>query len=193
METVIQDNSTLAEITRIVQAKAIQNLIQEQTNGTAVAIPEGVKIADIEQYLELRRRYRGHMNTAVIDEFIEFVSATVENYDATFEDFPCFVNPEAMAATTYFNLGDTDNPGHGDHLAKLKLKRTSTYEEVLKINGNKLEQRELAEWMEDWVDVLSATNEAGENMPMSAAVSAIRRITIGSKAEATNEVTSFSN
>jgi len=47
--------------------------------------------------------------------------------------------------------------------------------------------------MEDWVDVLAATNEHGETMPMGAAVAAIRRITIGSNAEATSEETSFSS
>jgi len=186
-----KDSSTLAEITKIAQAEAIQKLIQDQTDGTAVAIPEGVKVADLEQYLQNRRRYRGTMNTMVIDEFIEFVTATEDSYGVASSNFPCFVNPEAMAATTYFNLGDTDYPGHGDHLAKLKLKRTSTFEEVLKINGNKLEQRELAEWMEDWVDVLAATNEHGDPIPMSAAVAGIRRITIGSNAEATSEQTNF--
>ncbi|WP_417500770.1 DUF2303 family protein [Marinobacter sp.] len=188
-----KDNGALEMFANAVQAESLRSYITEASDASAVALPENVKLADLEPFMNERRRYRGSMATTVLEDFIDYVAAVTEAYDTTSDEFPCFVNPETMSARTFFNLGDQDNPGHGDHTAHLKLKRTSTFEEVLKINGDKLEQRQLAEWMEDWVDVLAATNEHGETMPMSAAVAAIRRITIGSNAEATSEETSFSS
>lgn len=185
-----KDNSALNTFANAVQAEDLRNYITEASAGTAAALPEGVKLADLEPFQTQRRRYRGAMRTAVLEDFVDYAAAMSE---ATHEGLPCFVDPEAMAARVFFNLGDLDSPGHGDHTAALKLKRTSTFEEVLKINGAKLEQRPLAEWMEDWVDVLAATNEHGEPMPMSAAVAAIRRITIGANAETTSEETNFSS
>ncbi|WP_339781308.1 DUF2303 family protein [uncultured Marinobacter sp.] len=188
-----KDNSALEMFAKAVQAENLRDYILGASQGTAAALPEGVKLANIEPFMPERARFRGAMKTAMIEDFIEFVTVTIETADINADTFPCFVDPESMAARAYFNLGNQQYPGHGDHVALLKLKRTSTFEEVLKINGDKLEQRLLAEWMEDWVDVLAATNEHGEPMPMSAAVAAIRRITIGANAETTSEETSFSS
>lgn len=190
-----KDNSALEMFAEAVQARELQAHLLINGGLNTVALPDGVKLADLEPFMSHRRRFRGAMKTAMIGDFIEFVAATLETADLDHypENFPCFVDPEAMSARVFFNLGNQEMPGHGDHHGLLKLKRTSTFEEVLKINGAKLEQRQLAEWMEDWVDVLAATNEHGETMPMSAAIAAIRRITIGSSAEATSEETSFSS
>lgn len=187
-----KDNSALEMFAQAVQAEGLREYILRSTQGTAAALPEGVKLADLEPFLDQRRRYRGTMKTAQVEEFTEYVAATTEEAGGI-DGYACFVDPEAMSAQVIFDLGDIECPGHCDHTGRLKLKRTSTFEEVLRINGGKLEQRQLAEWMEDWVDVLAATNEHGETMPMSAAIAAIRRITIGSNAEATSEETSFSS
>src|SRR5690554_7640208 len=91
----LHDNSALHEYTKAVQAKELQQLIFSQSDGSAVALPEGVKIADLEQYLENRRRFRGSMSTNLIEEFVEFVKVTVSGYDEfTGEHFPCFRSEE---------------------------------------------------------------------------------------------------
>lgn len=193
---ILQDNSALHEYTKVVQADQIQKFIQEQTDGTAVAIPEGVKVADLERYLENRRRYRGVMRTNLIDEFVEYVTTTVDQYTdfATAEHYPCFINPEEMKATAFFNLGEVDVPGHGDHRASLQLKETESFLELMNINGRRIDQRNLAEWLEDWRDHLKVFTEDQETvLPLAAAVSAIRRVTIGTSAEATSEEQTFSS
>lgn len=191
----LQDNSALSEYTRLVQANTLQEFLNAQTDGTALAIPEGVKIADLEKYLENRRRYRGCMATNLIDEFVEFVTATGDQYSLAqdLDNLPCFISANAMRARVFFNLGDIDNPGHGDHTAVLSLEKTESFEQLLKINGGKFDQRSLAEWMEDWRDHLEALAEDQATvLPIGAAVSAIRRITIGTNAEATSEEQTFS-
>ncbi len=188
------DQGALHEYTKTVQAKVIQEFIQEQTDGTAVALPEGVQVADLEQYLQHRRRYRGTMSTKLIAEFVEFVNTTVPEYQGTMVDhFPCFVSPDRMSATAFFNLGDYEEPGHGDHRAVLQLSKTESFKALLNADGTRFEQRELAEWMEDWRDHLEALAEDGAILPLSNAVAAIRRITIGTTAETTSEEQTFSN
>src|SRR5690554_3807820 len=192
----LQDNSALHEYTKIVQVEAIQKFLQEQTDGSTIALPEGVKVADLEQYLEFRRRYRGTMNTNLIDEFVEYAKGTVDGGYNSFavDNFPCFINPQHMRAVAYFNLGDVDNPGHGDHQAKLSLQKTEAFQELLGINGKRFDQRQLAEWLEDWIDHLQTFAEDGRTeLPLAASVAAIRRITIGTNAEATSEEQTFSS
>ncbi|MFB2704255.1 DUF2303 family protein [Marinobacter shengliensis] len=191
----LQDNSALHEYTKIVQAEAIQTFLQEQTDGSTIALPEGVKVADLEQYLENRRRYRGTMKTNLIGEFVEFVTSTIDGYSVyTGDNFPCFIDPQAMRAIAFFNLGDINNPGHGDHQAKLSLQKTEAFQELLGINGKRFDQRQLAEWLEDWIDHLQTFAEDGRTeLSLAASVAAIRRITIGTNAEATSEEQTFSS
>ncbi len=194
MEAQHDFKNTLAQITRIIQAESIHHFIQEQTNESVVALPVGVTVTDLEQYLEQRRRYRGTMKTNLIREFVEFVTGTVDNYGLPHEDFPCFVNAQVMNATVFFNLGDIENPGHGDHQACLNLQKTEAFNQLLETNGRKFDQKNLAEWLEDWKDHLEAIAEDGAtDIPMAAAVSAVRRITIGTTAEATSETQSLSS
>lgn len=189
----LQDNSALHEYTKIVQVEAIQKFLQQQTEGSTIALPEGVKVADLEQYLENRRRYRGTMRTNLIGEFVEFVTSTIDGYSAyTGDNFPCFIDPQAMRAIAFFNLGDIDNPGHGDHQAKLSLQKTEAFQELLGINGKRFDQRQLAEWLEDWIDHLQTFAEDGtKELSLAASVAAIRRITIGTNAETTREEKTF--
>ncbi|MDX1816083.1 MAG: DUF2303 family protein [Marinobacter sp.] len=189
----MQDTQTLAEYTKAVQAETIQKFLQDQTDGTAVALPDSVHVWDLENYLELRRRFRGTMNTTVLDEFVEYVSKTSDSYNINVESYPCFVNPDSMTACAFFNLGDVDMPGHGDHSALLSLRKTQAYKELLDANGGKFGQREFAEWMEDWADMLSARTQGGQDLPLHTAVAAIRRITLGGKNESTSEEQSFSS
>ncbi|MFL1405410.1 DUF2303 family protein [Marinobacter sp. M1N3S26] len=189
------DNESLREYTKAVQADALRAFIQEQSDDTATALPEGVEVCDLEMYLQERRRYRGSMATTLISEFVEYSRTTVDSIhlltDGVPDQFPCFVNPEQMTAKAFFNLGDTESPGHGDFTANLKLQKTAAFQELLSINEKKFGQRELAEWMEDHVDYLEAETSGGVLLSMAQAVSAIRRITIGSNAEATSEESNF--
>lgn len=189
-------NNTLATVLRNIQAETIQRFIQEQTDGSVAALPAGVSVTDLEQYLEQRRRYRGSMATNLIAEFVEYVTATTNEYGwlSPPENIPCFVSPSTMGAKTFFNLGDVESPGHGDHHASLQLEKTEAFRQLLDSNGRKFDQKNLAEWLEDWKDHLEAIAEDGTTtVPMAAAVSAVRRITIGTNAEATSETQTLSN
>ncbi|MEC9084845.1 MAG: DUF2303 family protein, partial [Pseudomonadota bacterium] len=46
--------------------------VNEQTDGSAVPLPESVKVEDLERFMPTRRRYRGSMTTTQIDQFAQY-------------------------------------------------------------------------------------------------------------------------
>lgn len=169
--------------------------VNEQTDGSAVPLPESVKVEDLERFMPTRRRYRGSMTTTQIDQFAEYTNRTAGEVQANGAEpgvtIPCFVDPENMTAKAFFDLGTLENPGHADFTAKLNLPKTAAFEELLSKDGRALDQKELAEWLEDWAPQLTVTSETGELLNLPAAVGAVRRITIGAKSESTSEERTF--
>lgn len=169
--------------------------VLEHTADTAIALPLSVKVEDLEPFLPLRRRYRGAMRTSQIAEFAEYSNLAAgevhssEVYEA--DGAACFVDPDNMTARTFFNLGTLHEPGHGDHTANLTLPKTAAFEELLSKNGNPLDQKELAEWLEDWAPQLKVTTDNGEPLNLPGAVAAVRRITISASSESTSEERTF--
>lgn len=169
--------------------------VMEQTGGTAVTLPESVKVESLERFMPLRRRYRGELTTTQIDQFAEYANqmagAVHEDIGQEADHCLCFVDPECMTAKVFFDLGTIEQPGHGDHTAHLKLPKTAAFQELLGKDGRAMDQKELAEWLEDWAPQLQATNEEGAALPLPSAVAAVRRITIGAKQETTSEDKTF--
>ncbi|MCK7547162.1 DUF2303 family protein [Marinobacter koreensis] len=181
-------------ISMIISGMAAKH-VNEQTDGSAVSLPESVKVEDLERFMPTRRRYRGKMTTTQIDEFAEYTNLTAgevqENGAEPGVTVPCFVNPENMTAKVLFDLGTLEHPGHADFTARLDLPKTAAFEELLGKNGRALGQKELAEWLEDWAPQLKVTAEDGEPLNLPGAVAAVRRITIGAKSESTSEERTF--
>lgn len=181
-------------ISMIISGMAAKH-VNEQTDGSAVSLPESVKVEDLERFMPTRRRYRGKMTTTQIGEFAEYTNLTAgevqENGAEPGTTVPCFVNPENMTAKVLFDLGTLEHPGHADFTARLDLPKTAAFEELLSKNGRALGQKELAEWLEDWAPQLKVTAEDGEPLNLPGAVAAVRRITIGAKSESTSEERTF--
>jgi hypothetical protein len=57
-----------------------------------------------------------------------------------------------MTARSVFNIGTLDNPGHADNVASITLKKTAPFRALLQIDGRRLKQKQIAEWLEDWSD-----------------------------------------
>lgn len=169
--------------------------VMVETGGTAIPLPETAKIENLERFMPHRRRYRGNMATTQIDQFAEYTNRmageviSIEDQDAL--TIPCFVDPENMNAKVFFDLGTVHQPGHADYTGTLELPKTAAFQEVLSKDGRPLEQKELAEWLEDWAPQLKVTTETGEPLNLPAAVAAVRRITIGAKSESTSEERTF--
>lgn len=72
-----------------------------------------------------------------------------------------------MLARSIFNIGTLDNPGHADNVASIKLKKTAPFRALLSINGDHLNQKQIAEWLEDWSDYLTAFDADGNTMKIA--------------------------
>lgn len=176
-------------------AEAIQKIIDVATaanNQTKLQplpvalVPGSMSLKDIEPYMDKRARYRGILTTAVIDTFTYYVMQSED-------DSPnVFIDSDNLSATGYLNLGDIDNPGHGDHRAELTLKRTAAFNAINTIDGSAIDQKELVEWVQDWHEYLSFESESGDTIPLAKAIAAIRNITIEAKAESTHSDGDFS-
>lgn len=189
------DKQALEFAAGVISAGMSSDQVLEQSHGTAIPLPENVKVESLERFMPTRRRYRGSMTTTQIDQFAEYANSlaaetlTSEGHKAT--TVPCFVDPENMTSKVFFDLGTIDQPGHGDHTARLELPRTAAFKELLGMNGQPLDQKGLAEWLEDWAPQLQVTADNGEPLNLPAAVGAVRRITIGATSETTSEESTF--
>lgn len=176
------------------QANNTLETIKELSIRSAVPLHKDVTIQDLEPFMPWRRRYRGEMVTTQIDQFAEYTNRTageVRANSAKPATVPCFVDPDNMTAKVFFDLGTVEFPGHADFTARLNLPKTAAFEELLGKNGRALDQKELAEWLEDWAPQLKVTSETGEPLNLAAAVGAVRRITIGAKSESSSEERTF--
>ncbi|MGB0662819.1 MAG: DUF2303 family protein [Pontibacterium sp.] len=178
------DQSAIKELKRSEEVKHVSDQLQD-TFVPAAAVPSSVSIESLEQFQAGRVRFRGTMTTSVIAEYAAYVLEQ--------ECKECFVDMEGMTATTFFNLGDVLNPGHGDHKAVLCLSKTSAFKELLSMNGCKVAQKTLAEWLEDWRDFITSHDQDGQLLPMTKAIAAIRRITIKASAQSTHSDSDFSS
>jgi uncharacterized protein YfdQ (DUF2303 family) len=136
-------------------SSAVVALQAEETTGNLVALPSDFKVHDLEQYLPNRRRARGTMNTEDLSSFASYFTAHAEA-GAT-----VFVDKDAMKAVGVLNLGSATEPGHADNKAVLSLKSLAAYDSLRKIaNGQAQTQGAVAEWMEDWQDMIECWSQA---------------------------------
>lgn len=148
-----------------------------------VALPQSASVHDLEKYLPDRRRFRGKLETTVLDSFVDYVKA---GSSAT-----CFIDTDAMKAVALFNLGTRENPGHCDDMAIINLQLTAPMTALRSFNGKLMSQKELAEWMEDWHTHISAASKDGNEMPLAKAIAAVRAITIESASKSEHKDDDF--
>lgn len=138
----------------------------------------GGVVQSLEKFELLRSRFRGKFATTVLADYIQYVKEQGGG--------PSFIDHKAGAATTFFNLGTKEQPGHGDWVARLMLEPTAGYAAILKQNGQRVPQRALVEWVEDWSPSLSAISKTGEVTGIAPALAALRELKIQQKRETTH-------
>lgn len=155
------------------------------THTPVAVLPEGVTVKSLEQFQLNRSRFRGALKTSSLRDFADY---TIGREGPAAKGF---VDPDAMRCVVFFNLGDETTPGHADDTAALTLKPTAAFTALQQIAGKKLDQQELAEWIEDWLVNLKATQEGGKAMDLALAIHSVRNITIKAKADTNHSVHNF--
>ncbi|OOG61415.1 hypothetical protein B0E46_15665 [Rhodanobacter sp. B04] len=169
-----------------------KRLIQVNGNGiSGIVLEAGQTLQTLEKFKDERDRYRGALSTTSIDDFASYVQSCNPAQPTPGYGAVGFVDIDKMAAKMFFNLGTVPAPGHGDWNATLTMQPTAAYRAVQGIDGVKLDQTKITEWLEDWNDFLVAdfpSDITGEGS-LVRAVAAIRKMKISSKTESTSDVT----
>lgn len=148
-------------------------------------VPASMKLEDLEPYMRLRNQYRATMNTESIDDFSAYFNDN--------EGGNCFINAESMSARTIFDLGGIEKPEHCNHKAILSLRKTAAFKELESINGEHKNQRDMADWIEEWHDLIEAVgdDEGKSEIQLAKAINAIRKLTIEEVRKSDHEVSNF--
>ena len=164
-------------IDNAIQAVGAANEVNNAYDSSLIIVPESFKQVDIEKYMPERRRFRGTFSTTDIEDFIAYaINQTAE---------AIFINAgqERMSAVAYFDLGDQASPGHADHISTLSCEPLPAYKAALRINGERLKQSQLAEFIEDWLPQLTILCDDEVQNPLQA-IQAVRNIKITASAAA---------
>lgn len=168
------ENTNLMQLKDII-ALSIKNLTDgvNRTDNTICVIPDNHTIHSLEKHMSGRFRFRGTMDTKSTSDFAEYVKA-----NSTKDESACFIDQKSMSASAVLNIGTVNKPGHADHIAKITLDKTAAYRAMLEITDQKLKQKTLAEFIEEYSDNITAIDQEGQVMTPAAAAAAVRRITI---------------
>lgn len=147
-----------------------------------VVLPESARVIDLEKYQAMRSRFRGIFSTHSLADFSAYVT------DRAAAAARGFINQDEMSCALIFNLGDVNEPGHADDRAVLKLKASAGYKAVQAIAGERLAQKDLSDWIEDWHQYLTPVDDAGTPIPIAKAIAAVRTITIKATSESETTV-----
>ena len=174
-KSAIQEVATMAIAGIDAVEKAITN--SPVSSIPAVALPKDMIIHQLEHLLPSRTRFRGKFQTSQIKEFAAY-------FEQQAEETTVFVDEDNMAAYAFFNMGTAEEPGHCDHQAILALRKTAPFKALLAVNAQKISQKSLAEWVEDWRDYISCHEIiGGPVLNIATAIASIRKVTIAAQAE----------
>ncbi|MFZ1872680.1 MAG: DUF2303 family protein [Chania sp.] len=181
------DGSAIAQIQALTLGSSYLKDVGD-TNCPVTVLPESVSVQSIERFYSNRFRFRGAMETTSIDDFVRYSVGYADAEDPA----RCFIDADNMSARAVFNIGTLAAPGHADNFAEINLKKTAPFRALLAIDGKRLNQKQIAEWLEDWADFLTAFDTDGKTMPIAQAASAVRRVSIKQMQEADHEDGDFS-
>ncbi|AXI83141.1 DUF2303 family protein [Xylella taiwanensis] len=173
-------NKTAIELIQQTAIDANARRLPDVLGNKAIALPENYNLHYLEKFYERRFRFRGALETKSIADFVQYVK--------TKDKSEGFIDADTLSAKVFFNLGTSAEPGHADWTAALTLQATAAYKALLSIDGRALNQRQLIDWLEDWAPLLSAfmsafSQEAGDLIPLTTAITAIRKLTIKATSE----------
>ena len=181
------DSAAIQDVQKLTLSSFALEKVRETACPTAL-IPDNAGIESLERFDLERFRFRGSMETTSIDDFVRYSTG----YSSDETPARCFIDADNMRARTIFNIGTLVNPGHADNTASIGLKQTAPFRALLAIDGTRLSQKQIAEWLEDWKDYLLAFDADGNSMQITQAAQAVRRVTIQQATQSDHEDSDFS-
>lgn len=171
------------EAIELIQENAVAAAgIQLPALGQVAVLPQNFNVVDLERYQACRNRFRGTYATHSLADYSTYI---VERAAPAARGF---IDQDNMSCIVLFNIGTAEEPGHADDRAVLRLKASAAFAAVQAVCGQSLVQKAMSDWIEDWNQHLSATDENGQTMTISKAIAAVRTITVKASSESDHAV-----
>lgn len=182
------DASAIKEIGANAAAVALNG--DARNNDVPVAyLPDSFDIHSLDKYQDHKSRYTGAFKSGHIQSFAGYFTTF-----SVLDNRPdVFINSEAMSAKCYFDLGNPGEPLHGEHTALLTLEKTAAFKSFEKITDRKISQRDAAEWVEDWRELIQAFDQDDHEIDVKKLVSTIRKISIEQRQKADSSEGQYSS
>lgn len=162
--------------------KVIENALR--SDGLA-ALPHDFEVRDIEKHMPKKRRFRGSFDTGLINDFAAY-SKTHNSKESAL-----FLSKDDMAAKAIFDLGDKEQPMHGDHSARLKLDMSADFKALKSVCDRSPKQKEFAEFIEDFTSSIVFLNADGKELQPQSVLAAIRSVTVEAFRQASSSEQDF--
>lgn len=161
------------------------SLTRPDTFTPTVVLPGDCSVHSLEKFQERPVRQRAKFATERLKDFCDYVGR-----ESDLDHTAVFIEPDGSGATAVLDFGDCETPMWKEHRAALKMKYTPEFQAVMSLCRRPVDQRELTDFLEDWHH-LARPEADGEIIPVNAAITAIRAVTISNIREATTEVADF--
>lgn len=148
-------------------------------------LPDNMKVHSLEAHNAHRNQFRAKFSTYNFDSLIAYA----KQHDQP--NAQCFIDEQALGAEIVFDIGTREQPLHAKHRATLKMQKTAAFNALCEFQGTKCDQRKFSDWLEDWGDFITPYSEDEQAMSLTAAVQAVRKITLDYARNENHEISEF--
>lgn len=178
------DSTAINAIRDLAHAQKTQEILGEtKTSSSQVIVPKDYAVVDLEKFDDNPNRFRGTFKTHLISEFVSYVNKNGNSSTGI------FVDSEKSTAMAIIDL-DGSTLGWGDHRAKIELKKTPEYEAIGNLMLTRLSQDDFIDFVDDFAPNIRFFND-DTTVITSAAITAIRKLTVNTQSDTTSEVGNF--
>lgn len=168
-------------------ALEVQKLLEDHHDDKLLLVPEGYRLESTEKYQETKDRMRANWCFSDLGEWAGYI----HDQNLPGNQAICMIDQDHMNARAVLDHGSLIAPLHGDHKAKLELEETPEYASLLQTNGDRLKQKDLAEWIEDWAHCIKGESTEAEPMDAKQLAHSVRKITVDATRTSDHETHDF--
>lgn len=166
----------------ILDAQDKRPVLNKDSDTMVVLLRRGEELKTVPNPDGKRSRFRAKFQTNTIGELVPYLALHGASNATGFVG-----SGNGLSCQFVINMGTLDAPGHCDHTATAVLERTPEFTALMAVNGRKMNQRDAAEWLEDWAYMLTPLD--GNKMPMDydikSLIGLVREFTVAKKGETT--------
>lgn len=151
-------------------------------------VHEDFKVHNLEQYGELRNRFRATFKTPFLQHFIDYVNNHGDEVNSNGDGTPTVfikmdMDTNRLGGVAVFNMGVPGQAGHGDDRAYLNLEYAPEFKALTSLKSSQLTREDLIEFLEDWLIHWSAFDMQDDQIAFAEVLRGLRNL----KAKSTKE------